>query len=74
MGRHKRVPTGSGGSSVRNSEHVEEHQVNDAVIERLGLNDLVCMGCNARVDSSLDKCRKCGSKQLRRKASDFRDG
>lgn len=73
MGRHKKVPTGDGGNSIVNSEHVETRNVNEKVLDRLGLRDNVCMSCNARNDASRNKCRKCGAKNLRQKRSDFHD-
>jgi large subunit ribosomal protein L40e len=35
--------------------------------ERRNLDMLICRKCNARNPKSAERCRKCGSKQLRRK-------
>lgn len=39
--------------------------------ERL-LNKMICMRCNARNSKDAEKCRKCGYKRLRSKASEPR--
>jgi large subunit ribosomal protein L40e len=39
--------------------------------ERL-LNKQICMRCNARNPLRAEKCRKCGYKRLRKKASERR--
>ena len=71
MGRHNRRPTKDG--KIVNSTSVGPKGPSQVVMDRIGLNDNVCMSCNARQDSSLDKCRRCGNKQLRPKAADYRD-
>jgi ribosomal protein L40E len=51
----------------------------EAMAKRLFLNMFVCMNCNARLRTTMDrvkkkkvKCRKCGSKNLRPKAKERR--
>jgi len=36
------------------------------------LNKRICMKCYARNPINAEKCRKCGSKQLRRKKKEIR--
>jgi large subunit ribosomal protein L40e len=36
------------------------------------LEKMICMRCNARNSSRADRCRKCGYKNLRRKARERR--
>jgi len=43
----------------------------DEASERL-LNKSICMRCNARNPNDAEKCRKCGYKKLRPKASERR--
>ncbi|MEM5814645.1 MAG: 50S ribosomal protein L40e [Candidatus Aenigmatarchaeota archaeon] len=35
--------------------------------EKRNLEVMICRKCNARNPKSAERCRKCGSKQLRRK-------
>jgi ribosomal protein L40E len=54
-------------------------KIPEAVAKRLFLNMYICMDCNARMRTTLDKvkkkkvkCRKCGNKNLRLKAKERR--
>ncbi len=54
-------------------------KIPEAVAKRLFTNMFVCMQCNAKMRTSMDrvkkkkiKCRKCGSKNLRLKAKERR--
>lgn len=71
MGRHSKRPTNTG--KIVKSTSVNEAMRNDAVMDRMGLLDLICMKCNAHNDKRANKCRKCGYTQLRKKALDYRD-
>jgi large subunit ribosomal protein L40e len=45
---------------------------NDQEIEARILDKQICMRCNARNPPRADRCRKCGYKNLRRKAKERR--
>lgn len=81
MGRHRYVPI-EGKSEPKNSNTVgsdsakpyNPSQVDEAVLDRMGLNDMVCMSCNSRVPRGRDTCRNCGEgkEEFRKKARKFR--
>ncbi len=54
-------------------------KIHEVVARRLFTNMFVCMQCNAKMRTTMDrvkkkkiKCRKCGSKNLRLKAKERR--
>lgn len=71
MGRHNRRPTKKG--TIVKKTSAQAAGINEAVVERMGLNDQVCMRCNCRTPPNADKCRKCGHTQLRPRKSDYSD-
>lgn len=71
MGRHRKKATDS--HDIANRNNVRAGAETDVVDDRLGLNGQVCGDCNARADTEADQCRKCGSANLRDKASEYRD-
>lgn len=73
MGRHKKVPTTDGSVVKESAFNAGTYTESEAVLDRLGFNDNVCMDCNARNAASRDNCRKCGSTSLRQKRRDFYD-
>lgn len=73
MGRHRKRPTRDGVDKVENDEVVAEDEIVHQVERRLGLTKQVCVGCDARNAERADRCRKCGSTDLRRKAREFAD-
>ena len=70
MARHRNRPTK--GNDVRREKHVADHEVNHAVLERLGHYDVVCQQCNHSQPHDR-RCRKCGGTSFRPKAADYRD-
>jgi len=42
------------------------------IVKKRRLNRLICRKCKARNPPEADKCRKCGSKQLRMKSKERR--
>lgn len=70
MGRHRKQTTSDG--KVVNEENTSKDPV-EAVEDRLGLNGQICISCNARAPADAQKCRKCGSTQLRSKNTHFQN-
>lgn len=72
MGRHRKFPVKNRGDVVKESA-LSGRPIDEAVMERLGLRDMVCMSCNARVPKERGKCRKCGGTELRKKHVRYAD-
>lgn len=73
MGRNLKYPTKDGRVVKESAFNASTQKLNEAVLDRLGFKDNVCMDCNARNAASRDNCRKCGSTNLRQKRRDFYD-
>lgn len=69
MGRKRKVPDKRYGIIPAQ----QSKQPWEEVEERIGLRDKICQDCNARHDPDIDRCRKCGSKNFRRKRQEFAD-
>lgn len=71
MGRHRRMATKN--NSINNRETTDDKYLTEKIEPRLGLTKQVCMSCNARNAESANRCRKCGSDDLRGKKGEFSD-
>lgn len=69
MGRHRKQPAED--NDIRDQKHVKNPS--EEAEDRIGLNNQVCYNCNGNNSKSADKCRKCGSQNLRPKASQYRN-
>jgi len=72
MGRNQKWPV-EGDSDVVKASALGNRNIDERVLDRLGLNSSICMSCNARNPSNADKCRKCGTSNLRPKRRQFSD-
>ena len=76
MGQHRRGTSDQNGvkkqSALATDTGEGKHPKQELIEKRIGLRKQVCQDCNARLPQSAEKCRKCGSKQLRRKNTDFK--
>lgn len=74
MGRNRKHVTNDG-NLKKPSEFTdrERPRQDEAVEDRLGLNDLVCTDCDVKNPKGSDKCRKCGCTQLRSRSKQFSD-
>lgn len=75
MGRKKKYPTEDGNvvgpASIGND--AGQKTPSDAVLERLGFGNMICMDCNANNAPDADRCRKCGNDGLREKKHAYAD-
>lgn len=58
MGRHNKRPTTGG--DVIDKDHLDDSDISNPAVDRLGLNNTVCYKCSANNPTDADSCRKCG--------------
>lgn len=71
MGRHRKHATTTNG--IAKVQNIADSQKTDKVENRL-FKHSVCTECNARNSQRAQHCRKCGCKNLRDAARQYRNG
>lgn len=76
MGRRRKHPTTDGSVEAPSAvgEGGDKKTISEAAEQRLGLNNMICMSCNANNSPDADSCRKCGHTNLRGKKDTYADG